>query len=475
MHLPLLVLSTAVFAADLPQGQVLEVRLETPTGTRTSKAGDPVRARLVGSVIVEGKPVIPAGSIVAGRVTSVDKFGWGIKKANAKIGYLFDRIEIPGADPVAIDARVVQVDTARERVDEIGIVHGIAPTVSSSSALAVYAWRLVILEPVVGSAVWATKFLFASAPDLEITYPAGTEMLLKIAVSAAVPTAPVSFTANFGPTSLTASQEAVERLPEMRVRRKSGEEGDRLNLFFLADEKDLRSAFTATGWVGAEKRSPKSLFRMYLAVTKRQGRRTAPVAPMRWSGELPDLVFQKSLNTFARRHHLRLWRTSNRIEGKDVWVGSATEDVHIGYSWSDKRWVHRIDEDIDNERAKVLADLLYTGCVTEVDLIASDVPVHGGVRTDGKLAAARFSGCATPREMPLAPPIQRATLWASAITGLGKDFARTNLVTLGLATARIGPVAKAFLAGQKDKVNERSQITGQQTAWLNRKAIPSSE
>ena len=38
-------------------------------------------------------------------------------------------------------------------------------------------------------------------------------------------------------------------------------------------------------------------------------------------GRLPDLVFQKSFNTLAKRHHVRLWQVE--VPGGTAWVGAA--------------------------------------------------------------------------------------------------------------------------------------------------------
>ena len=44
-------------------------------------------------------------------------------------------------------------------------------------------------------------------------------------------------------------------------------------------------------------------------------------------GKLPDLVFEKTNDTFARRHHLRIWRRPGKVYGKAIWAVAATHDV----------------------------------------------------------------------------------------------------------------------------------------------------
>jgi hypothetical protein len=458
----------AVSAAHVPAGQILEVRLLETTSSRSSKVGQKVRSVLIAPVIVDGDVTIPAGAQVEGQISTVAKFGFGVKNSHARIGYRFDTLRLENGKTASLDAQLVRVDSAREHVDEIGQVHGISPVVSASSALAFYAWRLVMLEPVVGTAVWGTKFLFAPAPDPEVTLPAGTELLLKTQVTADVPVEePSTVVFAFAAQNLQQFGLIANGLGEGRVRRKSGELGDRLNLMFVGTRPELESAFGATGWVGAERRSPVTFLKTYFSVEKREGRPTAAMAPMSLDGRLPDLVFQKSLNTFSRRHHLRLWQTDHVVDGRPVWVGSATEDVGVSFSKESKRWVHDIDTEIDNERAKVLNDLMFTGCVSGVGLVMGAPADDPTIATDGRFGVAQFHSCSDPRQMPIAPKDeQKDNIFVRGFTSLARDMSRTNAMTLGLATARIGPVAKAFVAGQRPSLNARKVLAGQQAAWL---------
>lgn len=63
---------------DVPAGTELEVELLDPLSSGTNQIGDPVRARLVGDLISDGRRVAPAGAEVLGTVTDVvplKKFG----------------------------------------------------------------------------------------------------------------------------------------------------------------------------------------------------------------------------------------------------------------------------------------------------------------------------------------------------------------------------------------------------------------
>src|SRR5580700_9485178 len=66
-------MAAAQAAAPVPAGTALMVRLETTLATFSNKAGDRFQARLTQAVVLNGKTLIPAGTMVEGRVTKVDE------------------------------------------------------------------------------------------------------------------------------------------------------------------------------------------------------------------------------------------------------------------------------------------------------------------------------------------------------------------------------------------------------------------
>ena len=114
-------------------------------------------------------------------------------------------------------------------------------------------------------------------------------------------------------------------------------------------------------------------------------------------GQPPDLVWQKQNNTFSQRHHLRIWRRPGDYDGKPIWVCSATHDTGIDFSPQDHTFIHKIDSDIDKERAKVVNDLLFTNTVKSLALVErAQVPrdaqnaTGDKLVTDGQMAVLLF-------------------------------------------------------------------------------------
>jgi len=101
--------------ATLPAGAVLYLRLESAVGTQASHLRQVVTARVVREVRVrpDGTDVaIPLGAVVRG---TIDKL---IPNSNstdrARLRLRFTQLELPGRSPVPLQARVMEVENARE-------------------------------------------------------------------------------------------------------------------------------------------------------------------------------------------------------------------------------------------------------------------------------------------------------------------------------------------------------------------------
>ena len=112
------------------------------------------------------------------------------------------------------------------------------------------------------------------------------------------------------------------------------------------------------------------------------GYEEAPVSQLYLFGRPEDLAFEKMLNTFLKRHHLRLWRSLvSTADGREIWLGASTHDigldVHLGVV------SHAVDSDLDSERAKVGADLIAGGLVSAERLVSRPNPLTEGRTATG--------------------------------------------------------------------------------------------
>jgi len=109
-------------------------------------------------------------------------------------------------------------------------------------------------------------------------------------------------------------------------------------------------------------------------------------------------VFQKSLDTFAKRHHLRIWKLEKTYDGQEVWIGAATHDVETTKSRAGTKWAHRIDPHVDRERDWVTTDLLFIGtglAYADVDRPSAPRKLNNAtgdeIVTDGKISVVQLA------------------------------------------------------------------------------------
>jgi len=376
-------------ALEIPVGTTLEIRLSTPVSTVASRAQDKVEAILIAPVELSGRTAIPAGAVLTGTVTAV---GVPTEIANASLNLEFTQL-----GPMKISARVIEVENARETVDEAGTVEGISPKNTITGRMdqglsKLNNSRLAGLAQILETA----KSLMLKNADPNIEYPAGTELTLRLLKPIAVkqPAVPPSMSAVADDGNLRdmVLSQAFQTYAARPLR-----PSDITNLIFIGDLDRIREAFNEAGWVGSESLSGLSKWETARAVLEQRGYKEAPVSLILLDERPPDLVLQKANNTFSARHHLRIWHSPDTYRGQQVWLCGATHDIGIDYSDRDMTFIHKIDSNIDLERRKVTNDLLLTGKVHGVSLIARPtVPTNfrnatgDDVNTDGRITVLQF-------------------------------------------------------------------------------------
>ena len=425
------------------------MRQQVTVGTRISKVGDPVSGVLLSPVVKQGRTILPAGCEVEGRVTMVRKIGLGFKHQAASLALSFYSLRLPGGREVSIDARMRHMETAKEWVDVDGRIHGIGSITNVSSGLAMAAWRLLLIAPGAGVPVWATKLLFAPAPDTEIVLARGTEYRLELVQVVEVDDTDFDFsrlpTNLLSPKMRMDTSAAMDALPSQQATRVSGASSDLVNLILVGSAGGIMRSFQAAGWATSDAKTVGSLLRTYFSIILRNGYKKAPMATLVLDGSRSDIELQKSLNTFAKRHHhLRIWRRSQETDGESVWIAAATEDINIKFSIQARHFVHVIDGNVDVERTKVVDDLLYTGCVSEAGLIErnslpSDLENGTGtkLKTDGRVAVLRINECTEPRVMPGVEAPERTNFLRALGASVGAELRRSNFIALAYNGVRL--------------------------------------
>src|SRR6185312_15976226 len=404
-----------------------------PTGSRISHPGDPIEGTVIAPVSVQGRITVPQGSRLLGSVANATAIGFGLKHAAASITYTFHTLQLPGGAAIPVNTQLAEVETAKEHVDDLGTVDGIHPIVSLSSSVSFFAVPLLLADPPVGAPVLAIKSLVAPSPNPEIRFPTGTELILRLTRAVTVPPPNDK---DFVPTKLLSPGDltGIEHLLKNSAQRAymGNRPSDIVNVLLIGTGKQLDRAFHASGWSQAQRKSPMSLFRMYHALTKRMGYPSAPMNGLTLNGVQSAFVHQKSLDTVQKRHHVRFWRYPGRA---NIWLGAAAEDV--GFRFELAHWTHSTDPHIDSERAKVVNDLAFTGCVAAAGLLhrapadlVQDPKAEHPIVTDGDVAVVRLNDCIHPKLMAGVdgtPALHEHGRLVRTLTAFRDDIVRSNI------------------------------------------------
>jgi hypothetical protein len=209
-------------------------------------------------------------------------------------------------------AHVLDVDNARETIQNNEILGIIQPHASTKVSIALVA--VSVANPFAGYAIKGVQTVYGLSIRREIVYPAGTDLQVQIVRYSKLKQKP----AWSGWAKLPVDQDLqhlVTNAP-MRTTTPGKVPSDPTNLMFIGSQQELMAAFTEAGWLQASDLNVKSAMKTATATLRQTGYNDAPVSTLHLQGKAPDIVFQKSLNTFAKRHHLRIWQLKPTYQGR---------------------------------------------------------------------------------------------------------------------------------------------------------------
>ena len=390
MRIGLLLVPVLAMAQVLPTGTEISIRLTGSVSTSSAKAADPVAAVVIAPAMVQGRAAIAAGSVVHGTVGKVTASSG--PDVRAALLLTFHEIVIAG-QTLQMAAQVSAVDNAREKVDQQGQIDGILASETITGQLDAGLDKLSDRYSGFASVLSAAKKAVLQEASADISYSPGVEMTLRLTKPLAVPPVRIPGPPAWPSGGWSLLFRLIGREPFQTTAQNPPKPSDLTNLLIVATEDELRRAFGEAGWSGAARLNPLSKFETLKALAEDRGYDEAPVSILLLDGKPPDIVFEKANDTFARRHHLRIWRRSGTIAGKPVWLVAATHDTGISFSEAQRNFIHRIDSQIDRERDKVVNDLLFTGRVKGLDLVdRPQVPretqnaTGDRIETDGRIA-----------------------------------------------------------------------------------------
>jgi opacity protein-like surface antigen len=423
--------AVVLLADTIPAGTRLEIRIQQPISSYSTRAGTKISGILISPVSEGGKIVVPLGTTIQGSVVSVRRVGLGFAHETAEVELRFDHLVFSDGTSAPVQVLITSVENARESINKKGRIQGIRSTSTLSNRASGIVGTLAFGDPIAAIFTTAGSACVLRFSEPEITLPSGAELLGEVVAPVNLPggqaqTLPPIVDTDDGRKDLG---DMVHKLPFRTFTAGKKElPSDFTNLIFIGSSDALERAFAASGWVIVDDLSAETTYSTIRSVAENQGYRRAPMSVLLLHGEAPNFAYAKTLNTFSKRHHLRIWKTRETWHGEPVWTSSSTHDIGIGFSKKNKTFIHLIDTNIDNERAKVVNDLIYTSCVSSVQLVTrpwlpKDAKNGTGEElvTDGRVAVLQLNGC----DHPIDEAIEAANLRTH-----GNRFDRTTRQTV---------------------------------------------
>ena len=170
-----------------------------------------------------------------------------------------------------------------------------------------------------------------------------------------------------------------------RVQDKAGDPGDMVNYALIGSEEQVQAAFKTAGWVVVDQTVQDAVLHSIMATLGHEAYTAVPISQLYLFGRPQDLSFERGdpLKVAAERHHLRVWKTTQMIAGEPLWVGSATHDVGFETDQRNGGVTHKIDPEVDSERAFLLNSFDAAGAFSSAAYITPANPLREGHTATG--------------------------------------------------------------------------------------------
>jgi hypothetical protein len=385
---------------SLKSGERIWVRLLEPLASYSGKAGDKVQAMVIESPKCEGEETIAAGSVVAGEVTSVRRVGIGLVHETAQMRVEFRNLKLKDGSEIAITARLLEIDNAREAVKD-GAIHGVNATDTPQGRIPNRLRHLPTWNPYSNLTWVAYRSAFPFFPEPEIYLPRGSDLKLELTSELSLPATTDHEVENSAPDEIEKAvmEITASELPE-RTTTRFGQNADIVNVALLGTEEQMNAAFRAAGWKNGDRLSTGSVLRQARAFLSFNNYPSAPITTQLMDGQRVSATWEKGLDSYAKREHLRVWGRKDVIEGQTVWLGAMTRETGAALSLRRHKFIHHIDAEMDEGRGMLTRDLNLAGCVEAVYYVQRPRMTHTAMnatgdpmRTDGSLAVVQLKDC----------------------------------------------------------------------------------
>jgi LssY C-terminus len=393
----------------VPAGQDFWIRLTEPVSTYSSKIGSTVQAILISSPNCDDSAAFATRTAVEGHITNVRRVGFGVWHSSSAVTIDFDKL-VAGPQTFAIKAKVEEVANGRENM-KAGVIKGVGGQATPQQIMSM---RLLHLPFWNTEAYWIfllRRGAFPFSPEPETFLPAGTDLRLRLMAPLELPAEFVKArqeeNTQHGAEIDEDIREKLVALPAHSLTR-SGRPSDVVNLAFIGSPEQIEAAFQAAGWTYADSVSAWSVLREMRAFSSLNSYAHLPISNQWLAGKPADIRLQKSLDSYQKRDHIRIWNENALAPG--LWAGSAIHETGASWSIRTGRFIHHVDADIDAESERVVRDLTLAGCVADVYRVRRPEKPEternssgDELWTDGSLEVLELSDCETPATAAIPP------------------------------------------------------------------------
>lgn len=189
------------------------------------------------------------------------------------------------------------------------------------------------------------------------------------------------------------SPELFANIPR-RVQDQQGNPGDMVNFAIIGTQEQVQKAFTAAGWTTVDKTTQDAIVHGLLATLSHEAYTEMPMSILYLFGRPQDLSFARAdpLAVAAIRHHLRVWKSTETVDGRQLWVGSATHDNGFEKDQRNGNVTHHIDPNIDAERDFIEQSFAAAGVLAGAAYVTPSHPLKtaltatgGSFHSDGRI------------------------------------------------------------------------------------------
>jgi hypothetical protein len=212
------------------------------------------------------------------------------------------------------------------------------------------------------------------------------KMKLEKSQAAAAPAATVNLAGSLSP-------DLFANIPR-RVQDLQGNPGDMVNFAIIGTQDQLQKAFVAAGWTAVDKTTQDAVVHGLLSTLSHEAYTEMPMSILYLFGRPQDFSYARAdpLAVAAIRHHLRVWKSTETVDGKPLWVGSATHDNGFEKDQRNGGVTHHIDPNIDEERDFIEQGFAAAGAITGAAYVSPSNPLKtaltatgGSFHSDGRI------------------------------------------------------------------------------------------